>query len=46
MYSPQAIRDVEKFVSSLEQILALLHLSTNGSSAVNGCRENEIPNSW
>ncbi len=26
--------------------LALHHLPTNGSSAVNGCRQNESPNSW
>ncbi len=42
----QAIQD--EFVSSLEQIwrnVALDH-SLNGSSAVNGCRQNESPNSW
>ncbi len=35
------------FVSSSEQIWsnsALHHLLTNGSSAVNGCRQNESPN--
>ncbi len=45
---PQAIQNVEDFVSSLEQIwrnVALHHLLTNGSSAVNGCRQNESPNS-
>ncbi len=26
--------------------LALHHLLTNGSTAVNGCRQNESPNSW
>ncbi len=26
--------------------IALDHLLTNASSAVNGCRQNEIPNSW
>ncbi len=30
-----------EFVSSSEQILALHNLLTNGSSAVNGCRQNE-----
>ncbi len=38
---PQAIQDGDQFVSSSEQIwrnLALCHLLTNGSSAVNGCR--------
>ncbi len=42
---PQAIR----WVSSWEQIwrnVALLHLLRNGLSAVNGCRQNESPNSW
>ncbi len=45
----QAIQDVDEFVSSSEQIwrnLALHHLLTNGSSAVNGCRQNESPNNW
>ncbi len=45
----QAIQDVDEFLSSSEQIwrnLALHHLLTNGSSAVNGCRQNESPNSW
>ncbi len=44
-HHPQAIQNV--FVSSSEQIWrnsALYHLLTNGSSAVNGCRQN--PNSW
>ncbi len=43
---PRAIQD--EFVSSSEQIwrnLAFHHLLTNGSSAVNGCRQNESPNS-
>ncbi len=42
---PQAIEDVDEFVSSSEQILinlALHHMLTNGSSAVNGCHQNEI----
>ncbi len=46
---PQAIQDVDEFVSSSEQIwrnLALHHLLSNGSSAVNGCRQNESRNSW
>ncbi len=46
---PQAIQHVDEFVSSSEQIwrnLSLHHLLINGSSAVNGCRQNESPNSW
>ncbi len=46
-FHPQAIQDVDEFVSALEQIwrnLALNHLLTSGSSAVNGCRQNESPN--
>ncbi len=46
----QAVKDVvDEFVSSPEQIwrnVALHLLLTNGSSAVNGCRQNESPNSW
>ncbi len=41
---PQVIQDVEEFVSSSERIwrnLTLHHLLTSGSSAVNGCRQNE-----
>ncbi len=44
----QAIQDVDESVSSSEQIwrnLALQYLLTSGSSAVNGCHQNEIPNS-
>ncbi len=44
----KAIQDVDEFVLS-EQIwrnVALHHLLTSGSSAVNGCRRNESPNSW
>ncbi len=44
----QAIQDVDEFVSSSEQILrnvALHQCLSNGSSAVNGCRQNESPNS-
>ncbi len=47
--NPQTIQDVDECVSSSEYIwrnLALEHLLTNGSSAVNGCRQNESPNSW
>ncbi len=47
--TPQAILDVDDFVSSLEQVwrnAALHHLLTSGCSAVNGCRQNESPNSW
>ncbi len=42
------IQDIDEFVSSSEQIwrnVALYHLFTNGSSAVNGCRQNESQNS-
>ncbi len=44
----QAIQDVDKFVSSLEQIWrnAWHHLLTNGSSVLNGCHQNESPSSW
>ncbi len=48
MYTPQAIQDVDEFVSSSELIwrkVALHNLFNNGSSAVNGCRQNESPNS-
>ncbi len=44
-----ANQDANELVSSYESIwiyLALRHLLTNGSSAVNGCRQNESPNSW
>ncbi len=43
MYYPQTIQDVDEFVPLWEPIwrnLALLHLLTNGSCAVNGCRQN------
>ncbi len=46
---PQEIQDVDEVVSLSEQIwrnVSLRHLLTNGSSAVNGCRQNESPNSW
>ncbi len=46
---PQAIQDEDEFVSSLEQIWRNVYITcscTNGSSAVNGCRQNESPNSW
>ncbi len=46
---PQAIQDVDEFVSSSEKIwrnLELHNLSTNVSSVVNGCRQNESLNSW
>ncbi len=42
------IQGVEEFVSSSEQMernVALHHLLSIGSSAVNGCRQNESPNS-
>ncbi len=44
----QAILDDQDFVSSTEQIwrnLAFHHFLTTGSSAVNGCRQNESPDS-
>ncbi len=44
-----AIQDIDEFVSSFKQIwknVALHHLHTNGSSEVNGCRQNESLNSW
>ncbi len=40
---PKAIQDVNEFVSSSELIwrnVASHHLLTDGSSAVNGCRQN------
>ncbi len=46
---PQAIKDVDEFISSSGQIwrnVALNHLLSNVSPAVNGCRQNESPNSW
>ncbi len=48
IHSP-AIQDVNEFVSSSEQIqrnVALHHLLTNGSSAVNECRQNESRNEF
>ncbi len=39
---PQAIQDLDEFVSNL----ALHLLLSSESSAVNGCRQNESPNSW
>ncbi len=39
----QAIQDVDEFVFFIRK--ALHHLLTNGSSAVNGCCQNESPNS-
>ncbi len=41
---PQAVQDVDEFVSSSKPIWrksALHHLLTNGSSSVNGCRQDE-----
>ncbi len=34
------------FLHQIWRNVALNHLLTNGSSAVNGCRQNESPNSW
>ncbi len=45
----KAIQDADEFVYSSEQIwrnVAIHHLLSNGSSAVNGCRQNKSPNSW
>ncbi len=45
----QVIQDVNEIVCSSEQIwrtLVLHLLLTNRFSAVNGCRQNESPNSW
>ncbi len=42
-------KEISKLASSSVQIwknVALHHLLTSESSAVNGCRQNEIPNSW
>ncbi len=44
MYSPSGYPDVDEFVSSSGQIWGI-HLLINGSSAVNGCRQNERLNS-
>ncbi len=43
------IQEVDEFIYSSEQIcrnVAFHLLLTNGSSAVNGCRQNESPNIW
>ncbi len=49
-YKSEVTQDeFDEFVSLLEQIwrnVALHQLLTNGSSVVNGCRQNESPNSW
>ncbi len=43
----QAIPDIDEFISSSEQIGEMKHhLLTSGSSAVDGCRQNESPKSW
>ncbi len=44
----QPIKDVDEFISSLEELWRNLlhHFLTIGSSAENGCRQNETPNSW
>ncbi len=43
----QSIQHVDEFASSSDlKILALHHLLICGSIAVNGCRQNESPNSW
>ncbi len=47
--NPQPIQYIDEFISSFLQeiwiIIALHHFPTEGSSAVNGCRQNESPNS-
>ncbi len=46
---PQTIQDVDVVFFSLEPVwrnLALHHLKTKWSSAVNGCRQNESQNCW
>ncbi len=43
----QTIQDVDElFLHQIWLYVALLHLFTNACSAVNGCRQNERPNSW
>ncbi len=34
------------FLHQIRRSVAFHHLLSNGSSAVNGCRQNESPNSW
>ncbi len=46
MYSPSGCPRCREFVLEIWRNLALHHLLTNGCSAVNGCRQNERPNSW
>ncbi len=44
---PEAIKDLDEFISRTDlEKFALHHLLTDGSSAVNGCRQNKSPNSW
>ncbi len=46
---PQVIQELDELLSVSEQIwgnLALHHLLASLSSAVNGCRQNDSPNSW
>ncbi len=46
---PLAILDVDEFFYSSEQIwrnVDLYHLLNSEASALNGCRQNESPNSW
>ncbi len=43
----QAIQDVDFFIIIIIiRFVAFHHLLTNGCSAMNGCRQNESPNSW
>ncbi len=45
---PHTIQNVDEFVSKSEHVWnsVLHHLFINGFPAVNGCRQNESPNSW
>ncbi len=46
IYSRWVCLFIRTDLDRLEQNLSLHHLLTNGSSTVNGCRQNESPNSW
>ncbi len=41
----QVIQNVDEFIF-IFIIIIIRFGETNGSSAVNGCRQNESPNSW
>ncbi len=40
------IKNFLKKIAENPKCRGVCHLLTNGSSAVNGCRQNESPNSW